>query len=479
MTQYYNVTTIHPIGLAAVLTLSVATLLISKRYAIIPMLMVACLIPSAQRIIVAGADMTFVRIIALAGIARVFMRREYTGFKWMSLDSVVVAWGIVGIIMQTLLWGDTNAFVARTGYTVETLSIYFFGRVMLRDWPSLKTLTGALAVLALVVGPFIVVEYMTRRNVFSVFGGVSEITMVRDGRLRCQGAFSHPILAGVFWACALPLIAARLWDPGAKRWLAALSTASCLWIAVASASATPLGALAGVALGALMFFLRRHMQLILLGCVVMLCLLHMVMKGPVWSLIARTNIVGGASGYHRFLLVDGAIKNFSDWAAIGTRDTSHWGHQTFDIANQFVLEGVRGGVLLLGLFSASIWIAFVYTGRAWRKFLANRTQVAYCWALGVSLFAHCASFIGVSYWGQTVMLWYLTLAAAGALGEMTLKHRVQRVRRRAARSTPATASRAARPGYRERLSTRIAKGDSERPDIPGTSGPSPAVSPKP
>ena len=42
----------------------------------------------------------------------------------------------------------------------------------------------------------------------AAMGGVPEITVVREGRLRCQGAFAHPILAGCFWAEQLPLIAA-------------------------------------------------------------------------------------------------------------------------------------------------------------------------------------------------------------------------------------------------------------------------------
>jgi hypothetical protein len=37
------------------------------------------------------------------------------------------------------------------------------------------------------------------------------------------------------------------------------------------------------------------------------------------------------------------------------------------------------------------------------------------WALGVSLFVHAVSFIGVSYFGQITMLWYLSLAVPSSL----------------------------------------------------------------
>jgi hypothetical protein len=461
VSEFHNQTTIHPVGLGVVLLLAVATLAVPRRYALIPMLIIACLIPSAQRFVLAGADFTFVRVIAIAGLLRILLKREYTGLKWMALDTVVVAWGVVGIIMQSLLWGEFSYVFSRIGFTVETLSIYFFGRVMLRDWNSLRSFTGALAALAITVGPFIVIEYLTRRNMFSVFGGVSSVTMVRDGRVRCQGAFSHPILAGVFWATLLPLVASRLWYPVANRWVAILATASCLWIAVASASATPLGTLAAVVLGAMAFKVRHYMRLIQWGVLFTLIGLHLVMKGPVWSLIARTNVVGGSTGYHRYLLVDRAIAYFGEWALYGVQSTAHWGRGLFDVTNQYVLEGVRGGVLLMGLFVASIWISFVYVGRAWRKFQFDRSKLIFCWALGVSIFGHAASFIGVSYFGQIIMLWYVTLAAAGALGEMTAKAPVaQRARRRKRLATPTAASRASRAGYRERLSARIARAES-------------------
>jgi hypothetical protein len=223
-----------------------------------------------------------------------------------------------------------------------------------------------------------------------------------------------------------------------------------------------------VLLSAIAFAARHFMRPIQWGILFVLIGLHIVMKGPVWSLIAKTNIVGGSSGYHRFLLVDAAIRNFSEWGLIGTQSTAHWGHQMFDLANQYVLEGVRGGVLLMLLFMATIWIGFMYVGRAWKKFQSDRSKLIFCWALGVSIFGHMASFIGVSYWGQIVMLWYLTIAAAGALGEMTAKEpSTQRANRRRRLATPTAASRASRAGYRERLSARIASVDSS----PGAGNP--------
>lgn len=458
--EFYGQTTIHPVGLAVVLLMAALTFLLPKKSAIVPLLIVACMIPSAQRIVLGGMDFSFLRIIALAGIFRLVFRQEYAGFKWLPLDTMIVAWGFVGIVAQSLLWGEGAYIIARVGYTVEVLGIYFFARVMLRDWESLRFLCKWLGIMAMVVAPFFLVEWLTRRNVFAIFGGVHPITMMRDGRNRCMGAFSHPILAGVFWATVLPLVAARFWDPRANKYVVVFACGCCLWIVVASGSSTPIGALAAVCLGASLYFVRRYMGWIQVGVVSMLILLHLVMKGPVWSLLARTNVVGGSTGWHRYYLVDRAIANFGEWALWGTRGTSHWGIGLWDVTNQYVIEGVRGGFLLLALFVAALYLAFRYVGKAWRAVDKNEPRRMMAWCVGVALFAHAASFVGVSYFGQIIMLWYVTLAAAGALGEMTATPAVQRVARRTPRAAAAARERAARPGYRERLSARMAQGDS-------------------
>jgi hypothetical protein len=92
-----------------------------------------------------------------------------------------------------------------------------------------------------------------------------------------------------------------------------------------------------------------------------------------------------------------------------------WGVFAGDVTNQYVLEGVRGGLLTLCLFIAIIVIAFRDVGELWRLQTKNPYRLAISWVLGVSLFVHCMNFIGVSYFGQIWILWYLLLAIIGSL----------------------------------------------------------------
>jgi hypothetical protein len=132
-------------------------------------------------------------------------------------------------------------------------------------------------------------------------------------------------------------------------------------------------------------------------------------------LISRIDLVGGSTGWHRYHLIDGAIRNINEWALVGTMSTAHWGWGLQDVTNQYVLEGVRGGMLTLALFLLTLWLGFRQVGIAWRA-APSREALNWAWAIGVSLFVHAASFMAVSYFGQGQLVWMLSLAAAGSAG---------------------------------------------------------------
>jgi len=56
---------------------------------------------------------------------------------------------------------------------------------------------------------------------------------------------------------------------------------------------------------------------------------------------------------------------------------------------------------------------FKYLGRA-RRIVREKKQKVFLWVLGASLFANVISFFGISYWDQTLVVWYGLLAAISA-----------------------------------------------------------------
>jgi len=406
----------HPVGLAMVLVCGLAMMVLPRRYAAWPMVLLVCFVAMAQRIVVCGLDFDVLRILVLFGWLGVLARQELTGFIWKPIDRALLVYAAVNTITYTALMGSFSAFINRLGFSFDAIGMYFLIRCLVRTWDDLNGIIMGFILASLPVAAFFLIENHTGRNLFGIFGGVPEITAVRDGRLRCQGAFSHPILAGCFWAGVLPLIAARWWSgrPAERRW-AVVGGACCLVIIYCCASSTPvMGVLMG-AVGAAAFVWRRQMRWVRWGIVLGLVALHLLMKAPVWHLMSRVSFTSGSTGWHRHYLMDQAINRFGEWWLLGTQTTAHWGEGLQDVTNQFILEGVRGGAATLAMFIATIVLAFGGVGRMWRRAGANPARVAMSWALGVALFVHCMIFFGVSYFGQTIMVWYLTLAGIGSL----------------------------------------------------------------
>ncbi|MBL0160925.1 MAG: hypothetical protein IPP47_28150 [Bryobacterales bacterium] len=134
------------------------------------------------------------------------------------------------------------------------------------------------------------------------------------------------------------------------------------------------------------------------------------MKAPVWFLIGRIAIFGSSSANHRAYLVDGFIRHFGDWWLIGSTENSSWGWSMWDTANQFVEEGLRGGLGALGALILLISISFGALGRSRARVSPDWDREWLFWLLGATLFAHIVGFFGISYHDQTRMAWFMVLA---------------------------------------------------------------------
>ncbi|MEO1008326.1 MAG: hypothetical protein AAFX79_07150 [Planctomycetota bacterium] len=416
---WQDTTFVHPMALVVLGILSLWMFLAPRRTAIVPFIILICFIPSAQRIAVLGADFTLLRLMALVGLARVLCRSELLAMRFNRIDGVYATWVVAASVVYVLQQAQASAVVYVLGQSVDTLGAYFVARVMIQNMDDFRAFARGVALIAIPVCVLFAFELSTQRNLFAYFGGVREITWIRDGRLRCQGAFSHPILAGVFWAAIGALTLGGALARQAKpmdRWIFAAGTLSAVFIIVASASSTPvLGFAAGV-----FFWLwwpaRGLMRYAFIATPFVLAGLHMVMQAPVWHLISRVSAVGGSTGWHRYHLIDRAIHRFPEWMLLGTPSTGHWGWGLFDVTNQYILEGVRGGMWRLGLFIALIYLVGRSIANAQAR-ARNKADRMLLWGIGASVFVHCVCFIGVSYFGQIQYLWYITLAIGASMAD--------------------------------------------------------------
>lgn len=418
-------TTLHPVGVAALAVALTAGLLLPRRNAALPLVALIAMIPSAQRVVLVTLDFNLVRLMLLGMVVRFTLRSEWAGFRLRLTDCLLLSWAAWSVVAYGVLWGSPGAIVTRSGYMIEAAGGWLVARILLRDFSTFARVTRFCAYLAIASMWFFLLERATGRNLFAVFGGVPEITMVRDGRLRCQGPFSHPIMAGVFWASLLPLFFASAVVDRKSRWLMLSAGASALAIVVSTASSTPaMAVLIGGAAMAL-YPARRITPLIRIAVLASIPALHLVMNHGVHHLLARINIVGGSTGWHRYHLMDEAARHVGEWATFGTRSTAHWGWGLEDVTNQYVLEGVRGGIVALALFAAWLIAIFVMLSRGIRAERAHGRRLV-LWACGSMLFAHCLNFIAVSFFGQMVSAFYVFAAMSACLAEAAIGQGITR-----------------------------------------------------
>lgn len=414
----FGQTVIHPLALVFTLAMGVWLLRARRDRAVLPVMLVACFIPVAQRLVVATLDFNMSRILILFGWSRMLSRGEVKNIRWCSLDTAFVAYLASGMLAYVIREGNVGALIYQLGVIFDACGIYFMLRALLGSSTEVLRAVLNLAVIASLVGASMLVENLTGRNIFAVFGGVHEYTVIRDGRLRCQGAFSHPIMAGSFGAGLAPILGMIAISRKQQRVLAGVGLVSCFLIVATSASSGPVLALLTGIVGCALFALRDQMRPIRYGVAAVLIVLHLIREQPVWHLIGRASDLIGGTGYHRVRLISAFIENWRDWFWVGARSTAGWGWGLQDLTNQFVYDGVQGGILALLSLIAILSLAFQCVGRTVQRAGRARHLSAthrlglqmLAWGLGVSLATHCVSWISVSYFGQMTLIFHALLA---------------------------------------------------------------------
>jgi hypothetical protein len=408
-----DATSLNTIGLLVLCGAGALMLVLPRRYAVLPIMIITCFMTVGQVVVIGSLHFTMMRIIVMFGWVRLMLRGEIHRLHLNSIDKAVLAWMIVAIITHSLLWQTSDEFVNRLGFGYNVFGMYFLFRFLLRDLDDIKRVFALTSVLLMPLAAAMLLERATERNVFAIFGGVRAVTELRGGTLRCQGPFGHPILAGTFGASLLPFFVSLWWQGRRYKWLAVAGVLSSAIITAAAGCSGPIVAFMAGSFAMVLWRFRKYMRLIRWGVLLGFLSLALVMKAPVWFLIQRVNIFSGSNGDHRALLIDQFVRHFGDWWFLGTKSTIDWADENmWDITNQYVWEGVNGGLFTMVLFILIIVFCFRAVGRTVLLLPASNAapQRRLIWALGAAVFAHVASFISISYFDQNVINWYLLLA---------------------------------------------------------------------
>jgi len=399
----FGETVLSPMALGLTLAMGVVLLLVPRGRVAIPILIVSFFITELQRIVIGGLDFTMIRILMLFALLRVVLRHRSLRIGMTSMDWALLAYSVLSVLMYTLLLKTTSAFVGQLGFLFDTLPMYFFLRLYLVEADDVTALLRSLSFIAAGIAAVMVIEYVFGRNLFSVFGGVPEMAVVRDGKIRSQGSFQHPILAGTFGATLFPLFAGLYGYDTSRKPAAALGMVSSLLIAVTCSSSGPLVALLAGIFALCLWRLRDNVRLGIAILVFLLVLYSVAKNAPFYRLITKFGMFGSSSTWHRYELIDNFVRRISEWWLVGTRSTLHWGWMMQDLANQYVSIGVRGGIVTLLAFVSVLVAGFARLGSSLASPLARPRDKFLVWAVGCSLFTHVVAFLDVSYSGQMLL----------------------------------------------------------------------------
>lgn len=420
---------VNPVVLAVILAVGIVICIRPRASVIAPFLAAGILIPYDQVLVLGGVHFPMIRLLAMFGLVRaawdaVSGKGSVFSGGINGIDWAVILLTVFTTIDGVLLWRSTSELVYQLGNAITAFGVYFLFRHLIRDESDVTRALRMLAWVAAAVGVLMIYEHFTGRNpYYAILGGARadfSAAIDRADAFRARGVFAHPNLAGSFGGFIFPLFVGW-WsrDKGARK-LALLGAIGAAAIPIATGSSTALFALVGGLVALCFWRIRKNMRLVRWGIVAMLAGLQMVMKSPVWHIISDVDLTGSSSSYHRYQLVNQCILHFGDWALVGTKDFGNWGWDMWDLSNQYVGTADTAGLIPFIALLAILVFGFRYVGKM-RRVAAregDKKLEFFIWAIGASLFANVVAFMGIGYFDQTIVPWYMVLAILSAMTMM-------------------------------------------------------------
>ena len=410
----------NPVYLSLSAMLFIAQLVLPRKFAFLPLVFAACHMGSEEII----PQLTVARTLIIAGLARAMISGFFVGPGRCKLDQVFYVFSFFLVLSTVGHTADEyfpSPFQARCGLVLNAFGAYLYARSYIPDIAAFLRYVRWLPLMLLPLAALMVVQKATERSLYSVIGVGSDSAAIREDKIRAQGSFKHPILAGCSGATALPL-AVLLWYQR-KRALSALAIAVTMTITLASASSGPLAAVA-VSFASILLWRWRHHLKSFLWLALCLGIFYTVVKGRgPWYIMSSLDLVGGSTGWHRAKLMDQGWTYLSDWWLFGTDYTRHWmssgtrwNPNMVDLTNYYLHLGVTAGLSAMLSLIAMIVVGFRLLWLRMKELRqASSIDERVLWSAGASLAAHALAFVAISYFDQMYIFFYVLLGTIPGL----------------------------------------------------------------
>lgn len=362
-------------------------------------------------------DISAIRIVLVVLFVKCCLTPRLTHrLRWNAMDAWVLAYIFVGILVMGSTLPIRQVLENRAGYVIDAWFAYMVARLCLSDKPAAIT---AFKWISCMIGPLAVLGVLEMAGVSQPYAGLERycpwlpderITEARFNFTRAKIAFGHPIMAGIAFSLLLPVTHALRKLHGCWRTLAWLFSGSAILGVISSLSSAPYMTSIFI-LGCFgMEHFKRLVKPVLICCVIGCVFIGIVSNRPIYHVIASyANPLSGA-GWHRAKIIDCAIRDFGDWYLAGSRGQDPgWGSEVgmahTDITNEYIIAGVRYGILGVFTFSGMLVAGLRVLLRTYRtcddSFLRSCT-----WALGGTLVTMMITFMAVSIFSQVISLFF-------------------------------------------------------------------------
>jgi hypothetical protein len=396
-----------------------ALLTVPRQRAPLMLLIGASYVTLAQEVTVGPFHFTFIRILVAVGFLRVATKGERLAGGFIITDRLMLLWGFWLVASSAFHEDPGQTLVTRLGIAYDGLGLYFLFRIFVQNFDDVLAISRFVILVLIPIACAMVVESMTGRNSFYVFNGAATFSEFRKGHFRAQGPFAGAIMAGTVGAACLPL-ALLFWHRNRK--LAIWGLAATAVMVITSRSSGPLMTAAAILFALGLWKIKENIQAVRWSIILGVIVLALAMNDPVYYVIAKIDLTGGSTGYHRAALIQACINHFNEWWMTGTDYTRHWmptgiewNSKHTDITNHYIKEGVLGGLPLMLLFIGMLVSSFAIVSKALKSSRSEPEQQFMVWTLGSILFGHVVTFFSVSYWDQSIVFLYLSLALIGSL----------------------------------------------------------------
>jgi len=421
------------------------------RIAPVAVLAIGVMLPVEVRLNLAGQTMYAYRIAWLAFAPWIIFKMLSGKFAYRFIDALVALSAAWMALAFTVVEGVGKGLPSGTAIALDVLMPYLITRHCIASTNDLRRLLVLMAPIALAIGGMMILESVLhtrfiRDGAQAIFGALSTRELgdvdfrggqidTRFGLMRAMGPFSHPILAGLFFAGLMPLY----WFSKLRGWPYLVGLASGIGAVFSLSSA----AFAGLGMFVILAFVDRLRKLFtffswptfLILMAGLGVLLQVASQNGLISVLIRFTM-NPATGYYRLLIWEYGSKMVERRPLFGSGYAPFQGlFWMGDSVDTIWLQiAIRSGLPAAVALGLAVLVAIVGLGIAASRSQENDQSTRIGLAITLAMFF--ALGFTVSFFGG-MLIWFVMMLGAGvSLGQFLPPARRMAPRRPVARLAP-------------------------------------------